>query len=231
MTNLSLDQQRRFWQRVDVTGWDECWAWSGNHIGSGYGQFEFSVAGQRTARYAHHVVYELLVGPMQGGRLYFRPSCARDCCNPWHKEMKVERVPGEGAIYRCGKCSRLLNAAAFGTYKNGRLRSDCKECRSSTEVQRVRDQTPEARAARARRHLLNKYDLTPEEYADLLAGQGGACAICGAPPPPHRRLAVDHCHDTGRVRGLLCGHCNRALGLLGESPDRVLRAHTYLSCR
>ena len=52
--------------------------------------------------------------------------------------------------------------------------------------------------------------VTDEDYARLLAAQGGGCAICGNPPKT-RRLHVDHDHKTGRVRGLLCHRCNRAL--------------------
>ena len=52
--------------------------------------------------------------------------------------------------------------------------------------------------------------VTDAEYDRLLAAQGGGCAICGNPPKT-RRLHVDHDHKTGRVRGLLCHRCNRAL--------------------
>lgn len=53
--------------------------------------------------------------------------------------------------------------------------------------------------------------LTDEGYEALLAAQGGGCAICGRPPSERRRLDTDHDHKTGRVRGLLCHRCNRAL--------------------
>lgn len=52
--------------------------------------------------------------------------------------------------------------------------------------------------------------VTDEEYARMLAAQGGGCAICGAKPKT-RRLHVDHDHASGKVRGLLCHRCNRAL--------------------
>lgn len=72
-------------------------------------------------------------------------------------------------------------------------------------------------------HLRYKYALTLDDYARMLEEQNRKCAICHHHSPKEKRLAVDHCHDTGKVRGLLCDRCNRALGLLRECPD-VLRA-------
>jgi hypothetical protein len=61
--------------------------------------------------------------------------------------------------------------------------------------------------------------------------QGGVCAICGGLPHPNHngsRLQVDHCHDTGAVRNLLCGNCNTMIGLAGHDPARLLAAAKYL---
>ncbi|MFE0039708.1 endonuclease VII domain-containing protein [Streptomyces sp. NPDC059013] len=54
--------------------------------------------------------------------------------------------------------------------------------------------------------------------------QTGVCVICPSAPPAH----VDHCHETGRVRGVLCFNCNSAIGKLGDDPDTVRRAAAYL---
>jgi len=76
---------------------------------------------------------------------------------------------------------------------------------------------------------LRKYGLTVEAYNAMLAQQGGGCAICGGGPNSRgRRFAVDHCHGTGRVRGLLCSKCNTALGLLDDDPLRCEAAAAYL---
>lgn len=84
--------------------------------------------------------------------------------------------------------------------------------------------TPEARRARA---ILLKYGLTPEAHGAMLQRQGGVCAICKR-PPSDRGLFVDHDHDTGTVRGLLCPACNTALGLLGDNLAGLLSAVSYL---
>ena len=73
-------------------------------------------------------------------------------------------------------------------------------------------------------HYRRRYGITLEQRDAMLAAQGGGCAICGKPPVPGKRgFHVDHCHQTGRVRGLLCSNCNTLLGLAGES-EAVLRA-------
>lgn len=77
------------------------------------------------------------------------------------------------------------------------------------------------------RALWTLYRLTPEEYETILAFQGGVCAGCGR--PPHGiRLAVDHDHKTGRIRGLLCWLCNRAIGILRDRAQTLTRLGLYL---
>lgn len=64
--------------------------------------------------------------------------------------------------------------------------------------------------------------MTPDDYTEMLDAQGGVCAACGCGPTGRGRekiLVVDHCHDAGTVRGLLCGNCNSALGLMHENPQ------------
>ena len=76
------------------------------------------------------------------------------------------------------------------------------------------------------RELRVRYGLTVEQYNELRAQQGEACAICRV--KPNARLVVDHCHKTGRVRGLLCGECNLALGKFRDDPAVVEAALHYL---
>jgi hypothetical protein len=75
-------------------------------------------------------------------------------------------------------------------------------------------------------HLKRRYGISREDYAALLASQGGVCAICGK--PPEKTLCVDHCHATGKVRGLLCRQCNWGLGCYGEDQAALIAALAYL---
>lgn len=81
-----------------------------------------------------------------------------------------------------------------------------------------------------RRWLMRKYGLTPADYQDMYLAQGGVCAICRQPETAvhhtslaPKALAVDHCHKTGKVRGLLCWHCNSVLGKVKDSVT-ILRS-------
>jgi hypothetical protein len=80
-------------------------------------------------------------------------------------------------------------------------------------------------------HMKRNYGLNFAEYDAMLESQKGLCAICSSPPPDHhkKRLNIDHCHASGRVRGLLCDACNRGIGLLKDSPDLMLKAISYLA--
>lgn len=71
------------------------------------------------------------------------------------------------------------------------------------------------------------YGLQPGEYQMMLDRQDGGCAICGKKPVT-MRLAVDHDHQTGRVRGLLCLRCNRALGLWESDPQKMRNLIKYV---
>jgi hypothetical protein len=71
------------------------------------------------------------------------------------------------------------------------------------------------------------YGLTEACYAAMLEAQNGVCAICGQ-AERGRRLAVDHCHTTGKVRALLCGFCNPSLGLMGDDSARLRAAADYI---
>ena len=76
---------------------------------------------------------------------------------------------------------------------------------------------------------LSIYGLTPDDYSRILEQQGGACAICRAPAnrnKAQRDFAVDHCHETRLVRGLLCHHCNVGIGHFSDRAD-LLRAAAY----
>lgn len=118
--------------------------------------------------------------------------------------------------YLCRICKRRLSADDFHVnsfYSNG-IDSKCSECERN-------------------RHLMKMFGITRQQYDELLASQDGCCAICHTDNPsgidPRRKMfCVDHDHETGKIRGLLCINCNRALGLLGDNEEVVARALRYM---
>jgi hypothetical protein len=78
--------------------------------------------------------------------------------------------------------------------------------------------------------LKSRWNLSLEEFQALLDAQDGVCAICKQPENPayKRRLAIDHDHITGNIRGLLCHMCNTGLGKFGDNPELLIAASNYL---
>lgn len=80
--------------------------------------------------------------------------------------------------------------------------------------------------------LKKLYGLSVSEYEEMYNEAGGCCQVCGVKESElNRRLAVDHCHNTGKVRGLLCGKCNTALGQLDDDLDKISSLYSYLKER
>lgn len=129
---------------------------------------------------------------------------------------------------RCSRCQKVYPLTDFwkDSHAAGGHVPYCKRCKNRKTL-----------AKAARKHRLSKlFGLTPEEYDEKLANQGGKCAICGREEfgvsgihRTPRRMAVDHNHSTGQVRGLLCHQCNSALGLFQEDPVLLDKAKEYLA--
>jgi hypothetical protein len=75
---------------------------------------------------------------------------------------------------------------------------------------------------------LKKYGITREDYNKILEQQGGHCYFCSFVPPEGYHLLVDHDHNTGRVRGLVCLSHNQAIAKFGDSPDGAAKLLQYL---
>jgi Recombination endonuclease VII len=121
----------------------------------------------------------------------------------------------------CPKCTK----------ENNTKKTYCNECNKQYERSRWSKLPTEKKRAK---WLKNKYDLTFEEYESKFNQQDGRCECCsksisitttGNGPDT---ACVDHCHTTGKVRGLLCNHCNRALGLLKEDVEVMKKLIIYL---
>ena len=131
----------------------------------------------------------------------------------------------------CPKCEQSLPADHFNKHKR-----QCKACRAEVERAyvarnraRVYERNKNWRDAGGRRaSTVGVYGITVEQYDAMFAAQGGVCGICEKPCVSGRRLAVDHCHETGAVRGLLCTRCNPGLGYFQDDADLLERASRYL---
>lgn len=88
---------------------------------------------------------------------------------------------------------------------------------------------PEKRYLTNRKSDLKKYGITLEQYEEMEKKQRGLCAICGkSETNKYKKLAVDHCHKSEKVRGLLCSNCNQALGLFRDKKTLLTKAINYL---
>lgn len=81
-------------------------------------------------------------------------------------------------------------------------------------------------------NLRTRYGMTERQFEELLSEQSGMCAICGAVSAcanaPGKVLYVDHDHETGEIRGLLCRNCNSGLGMFQDKPELIAKAFLYL---
>ena len=105
---------------------------------------------------------------------------------------------------KCPKCNKILPDSYFvgdSAY--------CKICRRDYDWQ-------------------YKYGVSPEQYLELFEAQGGKCKICGYEPSGDEYLHIDHNKETGEIRGLLCGKCNKGLGLFDDNPENFIKAKDYL---
>lgn len=143
---------------------------------------------------------------------------------------------------RCTKCGETKSLTEFSVAKNGKATGDkliikpaCKACQSRVARAWAKANVERATLNRFIFNLRTRYGMTLEQYLVMLAAQDQKCAICRTeeetklgPYGTVQRMSVDHCHATGRVRGLLCNRCNRALGLLGDDTDLLRAAIGYL---
>lgn len=141
---------------------------------------------------------------------------------------------------QCNVCKQEKPLSDFyrsSTYKDGH-QYRCKVCDGLARIaSRNRDGAVKTRLGYRRRSLKLRYGLTVEQYDAMLLSQGNVCAICGTDNPCGEgnltakrsfAFAVDHCHISGNVRGILCNSCNRGLGFLKDSSDILRKAANYL---
>ena len=130
----------------------------------------------------------------------------------------------------CSHCNVEKGLDEFYFVKSrNRYSAICKECdkaASRARHRKYRDEDSERLTERNRiTKLKSRYGLTPEEYEEMFKSQSGKCKIC------HEELTdsvIDHCHETGKVRGILCRHCNSGLGLFKDNTTHLMNAIKYL---
>lgn len=137
-------------------------------------------------------------------------------------EFAARKGVADGLAYICRQCQRAVSRKSYSKNKAARA--------AYFKNYRLKNLDAELARNRASKLQLN-YGISVEEYNALFASQDGKCAICGTDQPGGRRyrLAVDHCHDTGKVRGLLCNNCNLGLGKFNDDPDLLRKALAYLA--
>jgi hypothetical protein len=164
--------------------------------------------------------------------------------------LKLFAVPSEKFCSRCGKVKSADQFGARTTPSGSQtLKSYCHPCQKDYQTERRRkglkrpswnaEKFREDRAKNPDRYraaaFRREYGIGISEYDRMVVAQGGVCAICGSPPKNvghgSRRLVVDHNHETGEVRGLLCGTCNSAIGLLGDDSEVIRAAARYVERR
>jgi hypothetical protein len=102
-----------------------------------------------------------------------------------------------------------------------------REYEKRPEVQ-LKRKSPTAKAKNLAKHLKRMYGLSLEEFERLNQKQNNCCAVCSRSPSELGRLYVDHCHQSGKIRGLLCQKCNSGLGLLGDTREALQKALKYI---
>jgi hypothetical protein len=140
----------------------------------------------------------------------------------------------------CSRCKTVKTVSEFYIGKTGKTAGQiC--CRCRTCCVKVSKQYSSSKPEEYERivrpyYLKKKYGISVEQYDNMLLEQNNKCAICKSDDPKSRRyikgksirFSVDHCHTTGKVRGLLCAKCNNVLGLINDNPEIALRLATYL---
>lgn len=137
------------------------------------------------------------------------------------REILVEQ--GQSHCPKCGLVKSIVefskdNATAFG------VAIYCKSCNKQAGKLRYRDHKAKFQAY----DLNKKFGLTVEQFQNLLDSQGGVCEICKSGFKPNKRPGVDHCHKTGKIRGILCDLCNKGIGHMRDSEEFLTAAAQYI---
>ena len=159
-------------------------------------------------------------------------------CSKCGKEKPIDRYVKQkqiksGYLNSCKECENTIRNKNPEDKKrrNKKYReNNMEEIKSKAEDYRNMPKNKEKKKSYMRDwKLMNAYGLTPQDWDDMYISQGGSCAICGTHQSNlKKRLHVDHCHDTGKVRGLLCMSCNNGIGSMKDNIEILANAIKYL---
>lgn len=147
-------------------------------------------------------------------------------------EFKLQLLHSD--LKKCFKCGLEKDLSEFSKQNKG---NQCKVCTRKYRRERYERQDVKIKEKQQflKTYFKRAYGITLEIYQEMFLSQNGLCAICLFPEKfidkrsnKPRMLAVDHCHISGKVRGLLCRHCNQAIGIFKDDTDRLARAIAYL---
>lgn len=138
----------------------------------------------------------------------------------------------DGRRPECKKCTAAIRAAKYAADPQKYIARVKRWQQDNSErlnaYRRDYRKRPDRKRADRDGHLRRKFGIGLRDYEVMLFVQYGGCLLCGDPPPENGSLHVDHDHDTGEVRGLLCVSCNNALGAFKDSREILLRAVAYV---
>jgi hypothetical protein len=141
------------------------------------------------------------------------------------RPVRPPRPTAEDGYHWCSTCQQFQPVESFGWDKTRdqpkRVCLDCAISSQAAYIERNREQVNLGRR-------LRKRGLSKEQFDEMFAAQGGRCAICKR---DDQKVEIDHDHDNGQVRGLLCGACNKALGFLDDDPALFRAGIAYLKRR
>ena len=123
----------------------------------------------------------------------------------------------------CRICG-ILKEKEFFYRKNATV---CKPCANKETILWQKNNPEAVKRIKRRVKLKEKYGLSEQQYQDLLIKQSNVCAICNK-PHTRRNFNVDHCHTTGKIRGLLCDKCNLGIGLFNDDLKLLDKIKEYL---
>lgn len=167
-------------------------------------------------------------------------ACENARCRAWvrrNHEKNDSRTLNPNQMRSCTTCGKTKKAVHFGLSRSalGGISLYCLDCSRTRDRGRY-EKNRDARRTQAKWGVLKmERGMSRDEFIALFESQGGSCAICSGElsfaldTEPKKRACVDHCHRSGKVRGILCVRCNQGIGLLQDSSLIASSAARYLS--